>query len=147
MKVYLILNNDNNNIIQVDSVEYIPKSNVNIRPLGDTQSLLSLTFNLKNYLEFREQYDGNKEISFENLVPSGIWKKDLSVVVIMEDDKLIFINYYGSFLSEITTSIESEFVDVEIRADYHEVNSDYDKNLLSLFKAFEREQKLNELGI
>jgi len=143
MKVYLILNNENeNNIIPVESVENIPFTKTSIKPLGDTQSLLSITFKLKHYLSFIEQYG---EVDFQNFL--AISKKNLSLVVIMEDEKLIFINYYGSFLSEITTSIESEFVDVEIRADYHEVNNDDDKNLLSLFKAFEREQKLNELGI
>ena len=62
-------------------------------------------------------------------------------------DKLICVNYYGSFITEVTTTAESDLVDIELRADYHEVNYDDNEELKALFKSWERELKLNQLGI
>jgi hypothetical protein len=136
MRVYLILDDNQDNIIPIEWIENLPmsRSNHTIKPLGDTQSLLNMTLKWNNYKYLRDRYNTS-------------WKKGLSVVTINDDDKLIYVNYYGSFINEITTSSESEMVDVELRADYHEVHYDNDDELKALFKSWERDIKLNQLGI
>ncbi len=136
MKVYLILDDSQDNIIPIEWIENLPmsRSNHTIKPLGDTQSLLNMTLRWNNYKYLRDRY-------------STSWKKGLSIVTINDNDKLIYVNYYGSFITEVTTTAESEMVDVEIRADYHEVHYDDNDELKSLFKSWERELKLNQLGI
>ena len=136
MRVYLILDDNQDNIIPIEWIENLPMSRSNhaIKPLGDTQSLLNMTLKWNNYKYLRDRYNTS-------------WKKGLSVVTINDDDKLIYVNYYRSFINEVTTTAESEMVDVELRADYHEVHYDDNNELKALFKSWERELKLNQLGI
>jgi hypothetical protein len=142
MRVYLILDDNQDNIIPIEWIKNLPMSRSNhtsyyldtIKPLGDTQSLLNITLKCNNYKYLRDRYNTS-------------WKKGLSVVTINDDDKLIYVNYYRSFINEVTTTVESEMVDVEIRADYHEVHYDDNEELKALFKSWERELKLNQLGI
>ncbi len=136
MRVYLILDDSQDNIIPIEWIENLPmsRSNHTIKPLGDTQSLLNITLKWNNYKYLRDRYNTS-------------WKKGLSVVTINDDDKLIYVNYYRSFINEVTTTAESEMVDVDLRADYHEVHYDDNNELKALFKSWERELKLNQLGI
>jgi hypothetical protein len=136
MRVYLILDDSQDNIIPIEWIENLPmsRSNHTIKPLGDTQSLLNISLKWNNYKYLRDRYNTS-------------WKKGLSVVTINDDDKLIYVNYYRSFINEVTTTAESEMVDVELRADYHEVHYDDNNELKALFKSWERELKLNQLGI
>ena len=134
MKSYLILDDDQDNIIPIMSVDNLPMTkSVAIKPLGDTQSLLNLTLKWNDYRYLRDSYNTS-------------WKRALSIAS-LSNDKLICVNYYGSFITEVTTTAESDLVDIELRADYHEVHYDDNEELKALFKSWERELKLNQLGI
>jgi hypothetical protein len=77
---------------------------------------------------------------------SKSWKRSLAVAII-DNDKLTLVNYYGSFVSELTTTDNWEIVDLELHSDYHEIHYDNNDELKSLFKSWEREVRLNQLGI
>lgn len=136
MRPYLILDDSQDNIIPIECLDTVITSKMvaTIRPLGDTQSLLNMTLKWNNYQYLKDKYNTS-------------WKKSLSIVLIGDDDKLTSVNYYRTFISEVTTTDESDLVDIELRADYHEVNYDDTGEIRSLFKAWERELKLNQLGI
>ena len=69
MRVYLILDDSQDNIIPIEWIENLPmsRSNHTIKPLGDTQSLLNITLKWNNYKYLRDRYNTS-------------WKKGLSVV-------------------------------------------------------------------
>jgi hypothetical protein len=136
MRPYLILDDNQDNIIPIECLDTVITSKMatTIKPLGDTQSLLNMTLKWNNYRYLRDSYNTS-------------WKKSLSIVLINDDDTLTSVNYYGTFVTEVTTTAESDLVDIELRADYHEVNYDDSGEIRSLFKAWERELKLNQLGI
>jgi hypothetical protein len=135
MKAYIILDDNKNIIIPLESVEtnFSSKMAQIIKPLGDTRSILNISMEWNYYKYLRDEF-------------SKSWKRSLAVAII-DNDKLTLVNYYGSFVSELTTTADSEIVDLELNSDYHEINCDNNDELKYLFKSWEREVRLNQLGI
>ena len=135
MKAYIILDDNKNIIIPLESVEtnFSSKMAQIIKPLGDTRSILNISMEWNYYKYLRDEF-------------SKSWKRSLAVAII-DNDKLTLVNYYGSFVSELTTTADSEIVDLELNSDYHEINYDNNDELKYLFKSWEREVRLNQLGI
>lgn len=135
MKSYLILDDNKDVIIPIEWVEntFNLKTAQIIKPLGDTRSILNISIKWIYYQYLRDEF--NKS-----------WKRSLALAI-LNNDKLTIVRYYGSFVTELTTTEDSEIVDLEMQSDYHEVNYDDNDELKSLFKSWEREVKLNQLGI
>ena len=135
MKAYLILDDNKDFIIPLEWIEntFSSKTAQIIKPLGDTRSILNVSMEWNYYKYLRDEF-------------SKSWKRSLAVAII-DNDKLTLVNYYGSFLSELTTTEDSEIVDLELNSDYHEIHYDNNDELKSLFKSWEREVRLNQLGI
>jgi hypothetical protein len=135
MKAYLILDDNKDVIIPLESIEntFSSKMAQIIKPLGDTRSILNISMEWNYYKYLRDEF-------------SKSWKRSLAVAII-DNDKLTLVNYYGSFVSELTTTADSEIVDLELHSDYHEIHYDSNDELKSLFKSWEREVRLNQLGI
>ena len=135
MKSYLILDNNKDIIIPLEWIENTFNSKMAkiIKPLGDTRSILNISMKWKHYKYLRDEF-------------SKSWKRSLAVSII-DNDELILVNYYGSFISELTTTDNSEIVDLEIHSDYHEIHYENNGELKTLFKSWEREVRLNQLGI
>jgi hypothetical protein len=135
MKAYLILDDNKDFIIPLESIEntFSSKTAQIIKPLGDTRSILNVSMEWNYYKYLKDEF-------------SKSWKRSLAVAII-DNDKLTLVNYYGSFISELTTTADSEIVDLELNSDYHEIHYDNNDELKSLFKSWEREVRLNQLGI
>ena len=135
IKPYLILDDNKDFIIPLDWVEntFSSKTAQIIKPLGDTRSILKMSMKWTYYQYLRDEF--NKS-----------WKRSLALVII-DQDKVIVVRYYGSFVTELATTEDSEMVDLELQSDYHEINYDDNDELKSLVKSWEREVKLNQLGI
>ncbi len=135
MKSYLILDDNKDVIIPIEWVEntFSSKTAQIIKPLGDTRSILNISIKWNYYQYLRDEF--NKS-----------WKRSLALAI-LDNDKLTIVRYYGSFVTELTTTEYSEIVDLELQSDYHEINYDDNDELKSLFKSWEREVKLNQLGI
>jgi hypothetical protein len=135
MKPYLILDDNKDIIIPLEFVEntFTSKTAQIIKPLGDTRSMLNISMKWNHYKYLRDEF--NKS-----------WKRSLALVII-DNDRVVVVRYYGSFVVELTTTEDSDIVDLELQSDYHEINYDDNDELKSLFKSWEREVKLNQLGI
>jgi hypothetical protein len=135
MKSYLILDDSKDVIIPLDWIEntFSIKTAQIIKPLGDTRSILKVSMKLDHYQYLRDEY--NKS-----------WKRSLALAI-LDNDKLTIVRYYGSFITDLTTTEHSEMVNLTLQSDYHEINYDDNDELKSLFKSLEREVKLNQLGI
>lgn len=135
MKSYLILDDSKDVIIPLDLIEntFSLKTAQIIKPLGDTRSILKVSMKLDYYQYLRDEY--NKS-----------WKRSLALAI-LDSDKLTIVRYYGSFITDLTTTEHSEMISLTIQSDYHEINYDDNDELKSLFKSLEREVKLNQLGI
>jgi len=135
IKPYLILDDNKDVIIPIEWVEntFSSKTAQIIKPLGDTRSILNISIKWNYYQYLRDEF--NKS-----------WKRSLALAI-LDNDKLTIVRYYGSFVTELTTTEYSEIVDLELQSDYHEINYDDNDELKSLFKSWEREVKLNQLGI
>jgi len=135
MKAYIILDDNKDFIIPLEWIEntFSSKMAQTIKPLGDTRSILNVSMEWNYYKYLRDEF-------------SKSWKRSLAVAII-DNDKLTLVNYYGSFISELTTTDYSEIVNLELNSDYHEIHYDNNDELKSLFKSWEREVRLNQLGI
>jgi hypothetical protein len=72
--------------------------------------------------------------------------KSIAIAVI-NGDNITTIQYYGSKLTSTQILEEDcDVISVELLSDYHEINHENDE-LKSLFLSWERETKLNQLGI
>lgn len=142
IKPYLILDDNRDVIIPLEWVEntFSSKTTKIIKPLGDTRSILNITMKLNYYKHLRDEFNTYSSPIGES------WKRSLALVII-DNDKVIVVRYYGTFVVELTTTEDSDIVDLELQSDYHEINYDDNDDLKSLLKSWEREVKLNQLGI
>jgi len=134
MKSYLIINEDQ--IISVNHVDNPIRSKManSFRPLGNTYSELNIILNVDEYVKIRDFFGTDR-------------KKEFSLVNIYDDDQISLVKYYGSYIKEIAIPHNFESIDVEINSDYHEVFYENLDDLKYLFKSWERERKINQLGI
>jgi len=140
---YLIINNndgfpieDKNLIIYVNQLNTeIYKKYFNIKPLGDTCSELEIVLENKEYIKIQHL------LQFS---PLSTQKKQLSLVI-YENNEITLIKYYGSYIRSI--NINDDFVNLNILSDFHELHNDGLDDLKLLFKSFERDKILNQLGI
>jgi len=135
MKSYLIINEDQ--IISVNHVENPIRSKIFVRPLGNTYSKLDIILNVDEYVKVRDFFGIDRDMI----------KKEFSLVNIFDNDQISLVKYYGSYIKEIAVPQQSQSYDVEISSDYHEVFYEDLDDLKSLFKSWERERKINQLGI
>lgn len=143
MKSYLIIDNNEDQIISVNHVDNPIRSKManSVRPLGNTYSELNIILHIDEYVKIRDFFGINNVEFFGKKI------HELSLVNILENDQISLVKYYGSVIREIAMSHNFDSVDVEINSDYHEVYYDDLDDLKSLFKSWERERKINQLGI
>jgi hypothetical protein len=134
MKSYLIIDYTEDNIIPLYSWGNILNNKISLKfkPLGDTLSFLNISLNFEKLSEFKNKFNTS-------------WNKSLCIVNTNGND-FICVQYYNSKIIEERINLNLGIADIEIHSDYHEVRPE-DEKFKMIFKSWELQYKLNQLGI